>query len=181
MDAIVAGDVATLERLLRQNPDLIRARSARKHRATLLHYVGANGVESWRQKTPANAVPVTEILLKAGADVDSVADMYGGSTTLGLVATSIHPLRAGVQDALMEMLFETRRHLRSRARRRTTPPEASSTPASPTDVRTRPSFSPSAARAWISKGRRAWAGSTSSRSFFNADGSPESKRDARPR
>jgi hypothetical protein len=37
--------------------------------------------------------------------VDAVADIYGGSTTLGLVATSIHPLRAGVQNELMETLL----------------------------------------------------------------------------
>ena len=106
VDAIISGDLAILERLLRLNPALIRARSTRKHHATLLHYVGANGVEGFRQKTPANAVKVVEMLLKAGAEVDAVAEMYGGSTTLGLVATSIHPWLAGVQDALMEILLD---------------------------------------------------------------------------
>ena len=48
-DAIVTGDVATLNRLLREHPTLIRARSTREHRATLLHYVAANGVENYRQ------------------------------------------------------------------------------------------------------------------------------------
>jgi hypothetical protein len=43
-DAIVTGDVATIKRLLREHPDLIQARSTREHRATLLHYVSANGV-----------------------------------------------------------------------------------------------------------------------------------------
>jgi hypothetical protein len=106
VDAIITGDVATLQRLLREHPDLIRARSMRKHRATLLHYVGANGVENFRQKTPKNAVRVVKVLLKAGAEVDAAADMYGGgSTTFGLVATSIHPLLAGVQDALMDTLL----------------------------------------------------------------------------
>jgi hypothetical protein len=38
--AIVTGDVTTLKRLLREHPKLIRARSTREHRATLLHYVG---------------------------------------------------------------------------------------------------------------------------------------------
>ena len=28
------------------------------HRATLLHYVGANGVEAYRQKTPPNATEI---------------------------------------------------------------------------------------------------------------------------
>jgi 3-dehydroquinate dehydratase len=106
VDAIITGDVAALERLLREHPDLIQARSTRKHHATLLHYVGANGVESFRQMTPKNAVTVLKVLLKAGAEVDAVADMYGGGcTTMDLVETSIHPLLAGVQDVLVETLL----------------------------------------------------------------------------
>jgi hypothetical protein len=105
-DAIVSGDAAMLGRLLREDAELIRARSARVHGATLLHYIGANGVEDYRQKSPANAVEIAKILLQAGAEVDAVADSYGESTTLDLVATSIHPLLAGVQQALMETLLE---------------------------------------------------------------------------
>jgi hypothetical protein len=107
VDAIVTGDVATLERLLREEPELIRARSTREHRATLLHYISANGVEGYRQKTPKNAVEIAELLLEAGAEVDAEADVYGGgATTLGLVATSVHPERAGVQTALMQILMD---------------------------------------------------------------------------
>jgi len=51
-------------------------------------------------------VKVAEILLKAGAEVDAMAEIYGGSTTLGLVATSIHPMRAGVQNALIQTLLD---------------------------------------------------------------------------
>jgi Ankyrin repeats (3 copies) len=105
VDAVVAGDTATLERMLRETPELIRTRSTRRHRSTLLLYVGANGVENYRQRSPKNAVEIAEVLLKAGADVNAVGEMYGGSTTLGLVATSIHPLRAGVQQALIDTLL----------------------------------------------------------------------------
>jgi hypothetical protein len=106
-DAIVKGDAAALRRLLRDEPELIRARSTREHTATLLHYVSANGVEGYRQKTPANAVEIADILLQAGADVNAEADVYGGgATTLGLVATSIHPEQAGVQKALMQTLLD---------------------------------------------------------------------------
>ena len=106
-DAIVAGDLATLQERLRDDPSLVHARSTREHRSTLLHYVAANGVENYRQKTPPNAVQIAETILNAGADVDAVADMYGGNaTTLGLAATSIHPLRAGVQNALIDVLLE---------------------------------------------------------------------------
>lgn len=106
-DAIVRGDIATLKRLLREEPELIRARSTREHNATLLHYVSANGVEEYRQKTPKNIVDITEILLKAGAEVDAIANVYGGGcTTLGLAATSVHPERAGVQEALLQTLLD---------------------------------------------------------------------------
>jgi hypothetical protein len=106
-DAIVAGDLATLKQLLRDDPSLVHARSTREHRSTLLHYVAANGVENYRQKTPPNIVQITETLLDAGANVDADADMYGGdATTLELAATSIHPLRAGIQNALIDLLLE---------------------------------------------------------------------------
>lgn len=106
-DAIVSGDVATLQRLLREDPELIRARSTREHRATLLHYVGANGFEDYRQKSPRNAVEVARILLDAGAEVDALtAGAMGPGTPLGLVATSIHPQQAGVQIALLETLLD---------------------------------------------------------------------------
>jgi hypothetical protein len=103
VDAIVDGDVAALERSLRADPGLIRARSTRTHHSTLLHYVGANGTE--KQRSPGNAVQVAKILLDAGAEVNAVGEMYGGTTVLGLVATSVHPAKAGVQEPLMEFLL----------------------------------------------------------------------------
>lgn len=106
VEAVIAGDAATLARLLHEQPELMQARSTRQHHSTLLHYVGANGVEGFRQKTPKNAVAITTMLLDAGAEVDAVADMYRGSTTLGLVETSIHPWLAGVQLPLMQLLLD---------------------------------------------------------------------------
>ena len=106
-DAIVKGDIKTLKRLLRDDPRLVQARSTREHGATLLHYVSANGVEGYRQETPANIVEITELLLKAGAEIEAEADVYGGgATTLGLVATSVHPFRAGVQNPLLQILLD---------------------------------------------------------------------------
>lgn len=106
-DAVVTGDLPTLARLLREDPTLIRARSPREHQSTLLHYIAANGVEDFRQKTPKNAIAIAKMLLEAGAEVDAENHDYsGGGTTLGLVATSYHPARAGVQTALLETLLE---------------------------------------------------------------------------
>ena len=104
-DAVVDGDLARLAALLGDDPSLVRATSGRKSRATLLHYVAANGVEDFRQRTPANIVDIARLLLDAGAEVDAPnADYGGGGTALGLVASSIHPEEAGVQLALMELL-----------------------------------------------------------------------------
>jgi hypothetical protein len=106
VEAIVTGDFANLRSLLGSNPRLVRMRSSREHGATLLHYVSANGVEGYRQKTPKNIVEVAEALLRAGADVDAGADVYNSSCTmLGLVAISVHPQEAGVQRALLQLLL----------------------------------------------------------------------------
>jgi ankyrin repeat protein len=105
-DAIVSGEMAALRRLLDERPELIRQRSRRDHRSTLLHYVSANGIEDFRQRTPPNVVEIARLLLDAGAEVNAESDAYGGhSMTLGLVATSIHPEAAGVQLDLMELLL----------------------------------------------------------------------------
>jgi ankyrin repeat protein len=108
-DAVVSGDLATLDALLAKNPGLVHERSARKHRATLLHYVAANGVEDFRQKTPPNAVDVARRLLDAGAEVDALADTYSKDeyqTTLNLLVSSTHPAEAGLQSALAEVLLD---------------------------------------------------------------------------
>lgn len=114
VEAVVNGDAAALCRLLQQQPDLVRTRSTfvtthdpPVHRATLLHYVAANGVEGWRQKTPANAVEIATILLEAGSDPDALADMYGGQcTTMSMLVSSAHPAAAGLQSALAEKLID---------------------------------------------------------------------------
>jgi ankyrin repeat protein len=106
-DAVVSGDTGSLARMLSEDTDLIRARSSRTHRSMLLHYVGANGVEGWRQRTPRTALEIAELLLDAGAEIDAAADMYrGGCTALGLVATSSHPREAGLQQPLIDLLLD---------------------------------------------------------------------------
>jgi ankyrin repeat protein len=108
-DAVVAGDEETLAHLLSEDPTIARARSPRAHHATLLHYIAANGVEDFRQRTPANAVRIARLLIEHGADVDATADSYGGGpgqTTLNLLVSSIHPARAGLQVPLVETLLD---------------------------------------------------------------------------
>ena len=107
VDAIVSGDLDTVQVMLHADPELVRARSARSHHATLLHYIAANGVEDERQRTPPNAVEIAKLLLDAGAEVDALAEMYGARcTTLSMLVSSDPPAAAGLQEALTETLLD---------------------------------------------------------------------------
>jgi ankyrin repeat protein len=114
IDAIISGDAATLQQLLKDDPDLVRVRSTRVNyfdppvnRSTLLHYLAANGVETYRQKSPSNAVEIAKLLLEAGADPNALQDSYGGSnTTLAMLVSSSPPRAAGVQIPLVDTLID---------------------------------------------------------------------------
>jgi ankyrin repeat protein len=107
VDAIVTGDISGLTRLLREYPVLVHQRSSRPHRATLLHYLAANGVEEEHQKTPSNSVDIAKMLLDAGAEPDALASMYGGEyATLSLLVSSTPPAQAGLQVALAQTLLD---------------------------------------------------------------------------
>lgn len=109
VEAVISGDLTALRSMLGDHPDLARARSTRRHHATLLHYLGANGVEGGRQKTPPNAVDVAKTLLDAGAEVDALADLYDARcTTMSMLVSSSHPADAGLQTALAETLLDYR-------------------------------------------------------------------------
>ena len=107
VEAVVSGDAAALRRMLHEFPGLVRERSARRHHATLLHYIAANGVENSRQKTPPNAVEIATLLLDAGAEPDALADMYDEKcTTMSMLVSSSHPHAAGLQGPLVETLLD---------------------------------------------------------------------------
>jgi ankyrin repeat protein len=115
VEAVITGDIAALRSLLDADPALVRARSTRitpqdppRHGATLLHYLAANGVEGYRQVSPPNAVEVARLLLERGAEVDALADMYGGQcTTMSMLVSSTPPAQAGVQVPLVETLIDS--------------------------------------------------------------------------
>ena len=114
VEAIINGDLAVLQGALQRNSALVRARSTRVcsfdppvHGATLLHYIGANGVEAYRQKTAPNAVEIARALLEAGVEPDALADMYGAKcTTMSMLVSSDHPAKAGLQGPLVELLLD---------------------------------------------------------------------------
>lgn len=108
VEAIIAGDLTTLSELLAANPELVKARSAKNHRATLLHYVSANGVEDERQRTPANAVDIARALLDAGSDINATfLDGKSGTTPLVSLVTSVHPHSAGVAADLVKTFLSS--------------------------------------------------------------------------
>ena len=113
-EAVIDGDLEFLRAALDRHPDLVRARSTRVtnfdppvHRATLLHYIGANGVEGHRQRSPRNAPEIARLLLERGAEPDALASMYGGEcATLSMLVSSTPPAEAGVQIALIDTLAD---------------------------------------------------------------------------
>ena len=105
LEILLAGDLAGLSAALDGAPDLVRRRSHYGHKATLLHYLAANGTETYRQRVPMNCSAMVSLLLARGADAFAVADMYGAAQTIrGLLVTSGHPAKAGVTPDLLRIL-----------------------------------------------------------------------------
>ncbi|MBV9234843.1 MAG: ankyrin repeat domain-containing protein [Xanthobacteraceae bacterium] len=104
--AIITGNIDDLRSELATAPELIRARSVSPHRATLLHYVSANGIESELQFAVPNADEIAALLIAAGAEVDAPCDAYAGlcRTPMDLLVSSDHPTEAGVAGRLVDLL-----------------------------------------------------------------------------
>jgi ankyrin repeat protein len=114
VESVINGDIESLARQLQSHPSLTVVRSSRithfdppVHGATLLHYLAANGVEGYRQKSPANAVSVACLLLQNGADPNALAYWYGAPcTTMSLLVSSTPPAHAGTQIGLIDTLID---------------------------------------------------------------------------
>ena len=96
VNAMLSGDLSRLKGLLERTPGLLTARSAYGHHASLLHFAGTNGAESYRQVVPLNLAAIVDFLIASGADPASSADIYGGSTPRQLFETSSHSLASHV-------------------------------------------------------------------------------------
>jgi hypothetical protein len=106
VDAVIHGDIEQLKQMLDKVPTLATMRSCYGHQATLLIYLAANGVETYRQKTPYNAVEIAKVLLDAGADKNAKAKVYDGEhDALALLTSSSHPYEAGVGKELEAILL----------------------------------------------------------------------------
>ena len=75
-------------------------------RATVLHYAGSNGVESYRQVVPLNLADIVDFLIRAGADPQAEATIYGGSTARALFESSTHPIQANVHEKVAAVFQE---------------------------------------------------------------------------
>lgn len=105
VDSLLVGDFQLLKYYINRSPGLLSNRSPFNHRATLLHYIGSNGVETYRQKVPYNLAELTQFLLEAGADPEATAYFYGSQlNTEALLTTSAHPVDAGVLEATLAVL-----------------------------------------------------------------------------
>lgn len=126
--AVVTADVNELRHVLRESPELVRARSRSEHHATLLHYVTSNAIEDALQLSPLQiynvirdaqgpereqavirALEVPKILFEAGAEIDALADAYGGGkaqTPLNWLVSSGHPSVAGVLAELTSLFCD---------------------------------------------------------------------------
>lgn len=105
IDIMLASDLKSLKVKIDQEPDLLTRNSQYGHRAGLIHYLGSNGVEAWRQVVPKNIVKILTLLIQKGAKPNMWNNIYGNSSTLkGLVETSAHPYQAGLTQDIVNLL-----------------------------------------------------------------------------
>ena len=104
VDAMLSGDVDRLKAMVNESPYLVHAVSRYGHGASLLHYSGTNGVESYRQIVPPNLAESVRFLIDAGADTGREANIYGGSTPIELFESSKHSHESGIFESVLRIL-----------------------------------------------------------------------------
>jgi hypothetical protein len=105
VDLLLLGDMERLGHLLDARPYLTKTSSPYGHQAALVHYLAANGVETWRQVVPSNAPDMARLLLSRGCDPNMPSNIYGGTYGLrALIESSAHPHEAGITAPLLTAL-----------------------------------------------------------------------------
>ncbi|HEX2520945.1 MAG TPA: hypothetical protein VHP35_02400, partial [Terriglobia bacterium] len=112
VNTMLSGGMPSLKAQIGRRPDLLRARSRYGHSATLLHYAGTNGVESYRQVVPLNLSDIVDFLIASGADHGCQANIYGGSTFRALFESSKHSYESQVYKKVAAILkkYESKRN-----------------------------------------------------------------------
>ena len=106
IDLLLSGAKKELLDLLTAQPELLHQRSAYGHHAGLIHYLGSNGVEIWRQVVPSNITEIANMLIELGADKKMKAPIYGISDVKMLIDSSAHPWDAGIGQELSSVFDE---------------------------------------------------------------------------
>lgn len=109
VEMAIDGRLEELKLLMKANPELISERSRLGHKATLLHYISANGVEIHRQRIPENAEAIAGYLIGLSDHPDVESSIYGGgpaSTPLCLVISSGHLVDKNIQIPIMRLLLK---------------------------------------------------------------------------
>ncbi len=113
LQALDAGDIASLTRLLSSYPDLTRARTNLEPPynyftcATLLHHVAGNpNRNDGRKEMLPNVVACARVLLEGGSEVEARTLGPNGGTTMGLLLTSAQASQANVSGTLIDLLLE---------------------------------------------------------------------------
>jgi quinoprotein glucose dehydrogenase len=107
--ALDSGDIKALDKLLKKDPELVKARGYLHEYyqyptfrgATLLHHVAGNPL---RAKLPENALELAQLLLDKGAAADALT--LDSLTTIDLVLTSAQLDWAGKRDSLFALLIQ---------------------------------------------------------------------------
>ena len=112
VNTMLSGNLTLLKKQVSDAPGLPSARSQYGHQATLLHYAGTNGVESYRQVVPLNMADIVDFLLASAADPGSKANIYGGSTPRELFESSKHSYESKVHGDVIGVFkkYESTRH-----------------------------------------------------------------------
>lgn len=109
VNALIFGDFEKLQSLIIKKPQLLHQSSQYGHKAGLIHYVAANGVELWRQQIPQNLIAATNWLIEQGADPQMESTIYGGGAkVIGLIESSAHPYDAGIGEELAAIFYKKR-------------------------------------------------------------------------
>lgn len=102
---LIHGDINELQSLIDNQPTVLQTKSIYGHRASLIHYIGSNGLEIWRQQVPMNLPSILRMLLNAGSHSDPKNKIYGnGSHLIDLIESSDHPNKTGFTKELVDIL-----------------------------------------------------------------------------
>lgn len=102
---IIHGQIDKLKSSLSNNPRLLSQESGYGHRANLIHYLAANGVEMWRQQVPLNSFEILVLLNDLGVDLKATMKVYDGNHSFEeLLLSSDHAVQAGVVDTMSKLL-----------------------------------------------------------------------------